>query len=101
MLTKADRRAQYKVMERLRETRMDNLRLLRDQYGSWRSLAKRLGTTDQFLNHLAGPNPRRDMGEKTARGFETTLALPMGWFDAPHPKPRPAPLEGFDISSIA
>lgn len=88
MLTKADRRAQYKVIERLRETRIANLRALRDRFGSWAALARRLGVTDVKLNQIAGPNPVREIGEKTVRGFEVTLALPNGWFDTGHPAPQ-------------
>lgn len=91
MLTPADRRKQYKVMERLREQRIKNLRLLRNRFGTWAALARRLGVGDAFLNNLAGPNHSREIGEKVVRGFETTLALPEGWFDRPHAASEPTP----------
>jgi len=36
------------------------------------------------LCHICGPNPRRDVGEKLARGIELALKLPSGWLDQKH-----------------
>lgn len=84
MLTKADRKSQYKALEKIRETRIDNFRKLRDKYGSWAALGRALGLQFTYLNSIAGPNPVKAIGEEFARNAEATLGLPVGWLDNPH-----------------
>jgi hypothetical protein len=84
MLTKADRQQQYKALERIREIRIENIRKLRDRYGSWAALSRALGLHLAYLTHIAGPNPRKAIGEEFARNVEVTLKLPTHWLDNVH-----------------
>ena len=81
MLTKSQRKAEYKGIETVRLSRIKNLRTLADKHGSWASLGRALGQQPTFLIAVAGPNPRRTFGEKLARSIESTLDLPAGWLD--------------------
>ena len=61
--------------------RRSNLRRLAATYG-WTELAKRLGYRQpSFLVQMAGPNPTREVTEKSARRFEKELELPEGSLD--------------------
>lgn len=61
--------------------RRTNLRSLASTYG-WTELAKRLGYRQpSFLVQMAGPNPTREVTEKSARRFEQELNLPEGSLD--------------------
>jgi hypothetical protein len=61
--------------------RRSNLRRLANTYG-WTELAKRLGYRQpSFLVQMAGPNPTREVTEKSARRFEIDLGLPEGSLD--------------------
>lgn len=61
--------------------RRTNLRRLANTYG-WTELAKRLGYRQpSFLVQMAGPNPTREVTEKSARRFEKDLGLPEGSLD--------------------
>lgn len=84
MLTQRDRKAQYRQIENLRKLRVANLRILKDKAGSWLEFSRQTGHTESFLCHICGPNPRRDVGEKLARGIELALKLPSGWLDQKH-----------------
>lgn len=84
MLTAKDRAARHKGIEDLRNLRIKNLRRLAEAYGSWAELARAVGCSGTFLTAVAGPNPRRNIGEKLARDLENTLNLKAGWFDTAH-----------------
>ena len=72
----------------LPDIRRENLRKLMTETDGPTALAKRLGYTNgSFLVQMAGPNPMRQVTEKTARRFEKTLRLPSGWFDEPRGNP--------------
>lgn len=67
------------------EIRLANLRLLIKQWDTVTALAKKLGHSNaSYLVQVAGPNPRRKIGERVARDIEETLKLPDGWMDQPH-----------------
>lgn len=71
-------------MQSVYEIRRENLRVLMSQWGGPTSLSKKLGHANgSYLAQLAGPNPSRDMSERTARTIEQTLKLPLGWLDQP------------------
>ena len=74
----------YVQIEALRKTRRENLRSLAGIAGSWSELARQCAQSPSFLIQLAGPNPRRDVGEVLARGLEEALHLPPGWLDQVH-----------------
>lgn len=58
-------------------------------WGGPSSLAKKLGHANgSYLAQLAGPNPSREISEKTAREMESALGLPVGWLDVEHGEPR-------------
>lgn len=62
--------------------RRANLRNLIEQWGGPKQLADKLGYNNaSFLVQMAGPNPSRDVTEKTARRVELALDLPAGWLD--------------------
>lgn len=74
----------------LSEVRRDNLRALM-QKETATAISKRLGYKfPSYLSQLAGPNPSREITEKTAREFEKRLALPAGYLDRKHGQPAPA-----------
>ena len=66
--------------------RRENLRELMRTWGGPTSLSKKLGHSNgSYIAQLAGPNPSREVSEKTAREFEVKLGLPVGWLDSEHP----------------
>ena len=72
-------------MRSVYEQRRVNLRALAQQWGGPTSLAKKLGHSNgSYLAQLIGPNPSRDVSEKTAREIEQRLGLPIGWLDGEH-----------------
>ena len=67
-------------------TRRENLRDLARTWGGPTSLAKKLGHSNgSYLAQLIGPNPSREVSEKTAREIEKRLGLPVGWMDQENP----------------
>jgi len=67
------------------DIRLQNLRLLIQQWEGATTLAKKLGHANaSYLVQLAGPNPRRTVSEKVARDLEEKLRLPPRWMDEPH-----------------
>lgn len=69
------------------EVRRNNLRYLMEQHSATK-LATMLGyRQSSFLSQMAGPNPTREVTEKTARAFEKQLELPPGAFDTPMGEP--------------
>ena len=78
-------------MTKINETkvaRRENLRKLMTERGGPLVLAKRLGYRNSpFLIPLAGPNPTREISERTARAIEQALDLPELWLDEPHDGP--------------
>ncbi len=68
------------------ENRLANLRKLAGTYG-WTELAKRLSYRQpSFLVQMGGPNPTREVTEKSARRFERDLGLPVGSLDVLAPE---------------
>ena len=66
----------------MQEIRRDNLRKLAAQWGGVGKLAEKLGYANaSFLVQMCGPNPIREVTERTARRVEETLGLPRGWLD--------------------
>lgn len=64
--------------------RRANLRDLIEQWHGPLTLAKKIGYSNaSFLVQMAGPNPTREVTEKTARKVEQVLGLPAGWMDEP------------------
>ncbi len=64
------------------QTRRTNLRTLIAHFGGPKALGERLGYKGpSFLVQMAGPNPNREITEKSARGFEESLGLEYGWLD--------------------
>lgn len=69
-------------MRPITDIRRDNLRRLIDDNDGPSAVAIRLGyVNSSFMAQLAGPNPIRNVTEKTARKYEEKLGLPPGWFD--------------------
>ncbi len=68
---------------KLTELRRDNLReLMRVHSAS--GLSNMLGYRQPtFLSQMAGPNPTREVTEKTVRNYERKLGLPVGALDKP------------------
>ena len=67
-------------MQSVYDKRRENLRRLIGQWGGPTSLSKKLGHANgSFLAQIAGPHPRREISERTARSIEGTLGLPLGW----------------------
>jgi hypothetical protein len=72
------------AIERVRKRRIANLKKLADLHGSWSELGRQCGQSATFLVALAGPNPRRSIGEVLARDLEARLQLPACWLDQTH-----------------
>lgn len=81
------------------DNRRENLRRLIEQWNGPAALAAKLGyANSSFLVQMAGPNPDREVTEKTARKIEKALGLPPNWLDG-KPDTRPAP--GVDTNAVA
>ncbi len=65
----------------IKEIRRKNLRTLVMQYGDQKGLAEAADVSPNQLNHLIGPNPIRNLGEKLARKIEANLGLQEGYLD--------------------
>lgn len=73
-------------MQSVYDKRRENLRRLIGQWGGPTSLSKKLGHANgSFIAQIAGPNPRREISERTARSIESALGLAIGWLDQDHP----------------
>lgn len=69
-------------MRPITDIRRDNLRRLIADNDVPSAVATKLGyVNSSFMAQLAGPNPIRNVTEKTARSYEAKLGLPTGWFD--------------------
>ena len=64
------------------EIRQLNLKKMEAHYGSQVALANILDSTTARINHLL--TGHRNIGEKTARKFESLLKKPLGWMDFIH-----------------
>lgn len=65
------------------EIRRVNLRALADERGAAK-LSRLLGYRQpSFLTQMIGPNPNREVSEKTARLYEAVLGLEANFFDNP------------------
>lgn len=66
----------------MQSIRRENLRRLATQWGGVGKLAEKLGYANaSFMVQMIGPNPIREVTERTARRTEETLGLPTGWID--------------------
>lgn len=64
------------------DTRRANLRLLAERYDGPSQLAAKLDLRHpSYLSQLIGPNPKRNVSERTARAYEEKLGLSAGWLD--------------------
>lgn len=83
------------------EVRRANVRALIEKYGASK-LATRLGYRNpSFLSQQAGPNPTREVTERTARAFEQKLGLPAGTLDVPpDQEARPADVSTRVIADV-
>lgn len=70
------------AMSKRSENRRANLRRLIEENDGPKELAAKLGYSNaSFLVQMAGPNPTREVTEKTARRFEAKLGLEEGSLD--------------------
>lgn len=86
MLSKSERSAKRRAIEKIFEMRRTNVRYLCGYYfdSSWAEFARYIAVSPQFLNQLAGPNPVRSISEKTARDIERKMRLPTFYLDQKH-----------------
>ena len=62
--------------------RRTNLRNLIEQWHGPLAIAKKIGYSNaSFIVQMSGPNPTREVSERTARRIEEALGLPAGWLD--------------------
>lgn len=81
--TKKPRRPKVLSTDPKALTRRARLRQLMNERGA-NKLARELGYSNaSFLFQMAGPNPIRDVTEKTARTYEQRLSLLVGYFEQP------------------
>lgn len=72
-------------MSKLTEVRRRNIRaLIEEQRGGLSRLSKAMGYKNpSFLSQMLGPEPTREVTEKTARKVELVLGLEVGSLDRP------------------
>ena len=88
------------MTEQLAIARRENMRKLIQHWGGPSVLAKKMGHVNaSFLVQMAGPNPTRNVSERTARTVEQALGLEAGWVDRQHSAPS-SPLH-IDAGSIS
>jgi hypothetical protein len=82
-------------MSKRSDNRRENLRRLIKEYDGPKELAEKLGYANaSFLVQMTGPNPTREVTEKTARKFEAKLGIEEGSLDWPanqRPVLKPVP----------
>ena len=66
---------------RVKQIRLQNLRLLAEQVGGVTALASRLNRSQSQLSHLIGANPVKNIGDKFAALVEQVFGQPPGWLD--------------------
>lgn len=72
------------MSSKLTDNRRENVRALVELRGGVSKLSRALGYKNpSFISQMAGPEPTRDITEKTARRIEQVLNLPMGSLDLP------------------
>lgn len=84
-------------MSKVADIRRANVRALIGERGGLSALSLKLGYKNpSFLSQMTGPDPTREITEKTARKIESALGLGVGSLDAPGGQPRPvqAPAQG-------
>lgn len=70
------------MTSKLSAVRRARLRLMTEERGGLTRLSKQLGYANpSFLSQMIGPDPTREITEKTARKIEETLGLPAGELD--------------------
>lgn len=80
--------------------RRENMRRLIREHDGPKAFAERIGLANSFVVQMAGPNPTREVSEKTARKVENTLDLPAGWMDTPAEAIEIAPVNVSLVSEV-
>lgn len=76
-------------MTSIQETRRERLRRLFRDHGGASELSRKLGYSNpSFMAQVAGPNPTRNITDKSARRYEKMLGLQEGWMDTPIDEPK-------------
>jgi DNA-binding transcriptional regulator YdaS (Cro superfamily) len=69
-------------MATVEATRVANLKALIEQHGGVSKFSRRLGYANpSFLSQMVGPNPTREITEKSARKIEAKLGVAPGTLD--------------------
>lgn len=70
----------------INQIRLTNLRVILNNElpgrGQLKKLGQRMGWTQQYTSALAGKNPTKNIGDKTARLIEIEFRTPRDWLDA-------------------
>lgn len=78
-------------MSKIADIRRTNVRSLIGERGGLSALSLKLGYKNpSFLSQMTGPEPTREITEKTARKIESALGLGVGSLDAPIGQQRAA-----------
>lgn len=73
-------------MSELTDRRRETLKAIVEKRGGVSKVAKQLGYSNpSFMSQMIGPNPTREITEKSARKFEDKLGLPPGTLDGEPP----------------
>lgn len=81
-------------MKTISEIRLDNLRLLIEEFGTQDNVAEKSGASPVYLSQIKNETPDmktgrpRQMGDRMARKLELGCDKPIGWMDKTHEDAR-------------
>lgn len=88
-------------MSNVYDNRRENLRRLIEQWGGPSALGGKLGYSNaSFLVQMAGPNPTREISERTARKIEKALDLPTAWLDGAPEKVKSPSVDTAAVANV-
>jgi len=74
------------AVQEIRDTRLRNLAILVQEFGTAAALAEKIGSDPAYLSQLLNGWRGRSLGTKLARRMELAAQKPSGWMDSQHPE---------------
>lgn len=72
--------------EEIQKNRLWNFRQIIRNVDGTNEAARLMGKKNSYITQIAGPNPKRNIGDRMATMIETAFGLPPGSLDTPPPK---------------